>query len=64
MLTIKRYLLPLILKTVKLLTDSALGKVVWTSIKFDYLALLATLNQLSKASLQSAWLSEYSRSRR
>lgn len=64
MLTIKRYLLPLMLKTVKLPTASAVGKTDCTSIKFDQLALLATLYQLSKGLLQSLWLRVYSLKRR
>ena len=43
MLTIKRYLFPLILNTVKLPTASALGKITRTSIRLVHLALLAIL---------------------
>ncbi len=64
MLTIKRYLFPLILKIVKLLTASAVGKTDCTSTKLDQSAFLATLYQLSKASQQSVCFSPYSRKRR
>jgi hypothetical protein len=46
----RRYVFPLILKTVKLFTDSAVLYTVCTSIKLVHFALPATLYQLFKAS--------------